>query len=753
MEVITTANQKGLLSKSELLQWINDTLSVNITKVEVLGTGSIYCQLLDLIYPGKVQVEKLIKCKNQDNLEFLQWFKKFFDAHNINGREYNAVERRQEQDADFGFIDRNQKKSVDKSNRNSRLTIPKSYNNTTLLSKNSSFSNLSILKDNEMINNVVGQQNQSKNSQQNQQSQGEKQLMMQFESLKGERDFYFSKLRDIDHYLEVCQVQDVESLKQNIRDILYLMPEKVCLVMDDGTLQINQKEDKQQQDFNMQQNKENINGFGPNAEQIGFVNNNNVNQNQNNNSKYLNQQQQQFQGKEDNLLISNSVSPIKEKQEKDENLMENEDFNDQNNENNQYQNSVFQQQQENQLQQQQQNQKQLQQQQQEQSKEQLELEQEENEGNNQQINQDQMAYLSQQNQMNQEQIEQDNLLAMDDDDLLAEKSLRSIASSKYSDRYNVSKIFGHKQKISQAQQENIGRMYGSLQNGQITPLQFQEQIQKELNLKTRPNLEKQLRNVDQQYKDILAGIDNQEEIHRYLLKPNTYDTEILGQTKDQITSLLKFQQARADQVTELNRNLKDLETANETQKAKLGARLLRALEYQTDNQHIGYYNSGYSPDKAKLDINLAHNSLGNYIPPSQSNEQEQDEWIKNKQQRTMNGSLAYNQMIRKGEFSENNKDNGDFLKWQSQKHEIEQYKPQLQNKRYEIALKNSLNNNLEVVEEEQASRRKANVALFRNEYDFLKSEENFRPQQRNLASHAQQTQKQLQGSGNIISWN
>lgn len=40
-----------------------------------------------------VPVEKLIKGKFQDNFEFLQWFKKFFDA-NYDGHEYNPLEAR-----------------------------------------------------------------------------------------------------------------------------------------------------------------------------------------------------------------------------------------------------------------------------------------------------------------------------------------------------------------------------------------------------------------------------------------------------------------------------------------------------------------------------------------------------------------------------------------------------------------------------------------------------------------------------------
>merc|ERR1719412_432196 len=40
-----------------------------------------------------VPVEKLIKGRFQDNFEFLQWFKKFFDA-NYDGVEYEAYEAR-----------------------------------------------------------------------------------------------------------------------------------------------------------------------------------------------------------------------------------------------------------------------------------------------------------------------------------------------------------------------------------------------------------------------------------------------------------------------------------------------------------------------------------------------------------------------------------------------------------------------------------------------------------------------------------
>ncbi|KAJ7668191.1 microtubule binding protein [Mycena rosella] len=114
-------------SRTELLQWLNDLLQINYTKVEQCGTGGAYCQVIDSIYldvpmarvkmaakheyeyvanykilqgvfkakkiDKPIPVEGLIKCKMQDNLEFLQWLRKFWDG-NYAGGEYDAVARR-----------------------------------------------------------------------------------------------------------------------------------------------------------------------------------------------------------------------------------------------------------------------------------------------------------------------------------------------------------------------------------------------------------------------------------------------------------------------------------------------------------------------------------------------------------------------------------------------------------------------------------------------------------------------------------
>lgn len=44
-----------------------------------------------------IPVDKLVKGKFQDNFEFVQWFKKFFDA-NYDGKEYDPVAARQGQE-------------------------------------------------------------------------------------------------------------------------------------------------------------------------------------------------------------------------------------------------------------------------------------------------------------------------------------------------------------------------------------------------------------------------------------------------------------------------------------------------------------------------------------------------------------------------------------------------------------------------------------------------------------------------------
>ncbi|KAK4529825.1 hypothetical protein CCYA_CCYA02G0682 [Cyanidiococcus yangmingshanensis] len=117
------------VSRGELLSWLNDFLKLSYTKVEQVADGSAHCQVFDALFPGKVplhkvnfgarheyefvqnykvlqavldkvgiekhiEVERLIKARAQDNLEFLQWVKAVFDRFYA-GQPYNAIERRE----------------------------------------------------------------------------------------------------------------------------------------------------------------------------------------------------------------------------------------------------------------------------------------------------------------------------------------------------------------------------------------------------------------------------------------------------------------------------------------------------------------------------------------------------------------------------------------------------------------------------------------------------------------------------------
>lgn len=75
--IITMLNKKKNKNSWDYILW-ND-----------LSLKTIYKSTFDQV----ISVDRLIKGRFQDNFEFLQWFKKFFDA-NYDGVEYDAFEAR-----------------------------------------------------------------------------------------------------------------------------------------------------------------------------------------------------------------------------------------------------------------------------------------------------------------------------------------------------------------------------------------------------------------------------------------------------------------------------------------------------------------------------------------------------------------------------------------------------------------------------------------------------------------------------------
>jgi RP/EB family microtubule-associated protein len=107
-----------------------------------LGSGAVYCQIIDIVHPGKialskvnwkakndyefinnlkvlqtafdkigikkhVEVEKLAKAKYQDNLEFIQWLKRYYSLNcGERGNNYQAEDKRSGTAVDFTFADK-----------------------------------------------------------------------------------------------------------------------------------------------------------------------------------------------------------------------------------------------------------------------------------------------------------------------------------------------------------------------------------------------------------------------------------------------------------------------------------------------------------------------------------------------------------------------------------------------------------------------------------------------------------------------
>ena len=66
------------LSRSELLSWVNDLTSLNLPKVENMGTGSAHCLIINSIY-GDVPVHK-INFKAIHEYEYVHNFKVLQEA-------------------------------------------------------------------------------------------------------------------------------------------------------------------------------------------------------------------------------------------------------------------------------------------------------------------------------------------------------------------------------------------------------------------------------------------------------------------------------------------------------------------------------------------------------------------------------------------------------------------------------------------------------------------------------------------------
>ncbi|KAI5616788.1 microtubule-associated protein, RP/EB family, member 3a isoform X1, partial [Silurus asotus] len=251
VNVYSTSVTNENLSRHDMLAWVNDSLQLSYTKIEQLCSGAAYCQFMDMLFPGciflkKVKfqakleheyihnfkvlqaafkrmsvdkiipVEKLVKGKFQDNFEFVQWFKKFFDA-NYDGKEYDPHQARQGQDIapplnpgeHFSHKPKRTGPGVFISGpQRTSPTVPKNMPTPQRVM------NTTVRKNPNLARNGGGDAEIMELNQQLME------LKLTVDGLEKERDFYFSKLRDIEL---ICQEHENEnnSVLTRIIDILY----------------------------------------------------------------------------------------------------------------------------------------------------------------------------------------------------------------------------------------------------------------------------------------------------------------------------------------------------------------------------------------------------------------------------------------------------------------------------------------------------------------------------------------------------
>ncbi|XP_008559476.1 microtubule-associated protein RP/EB family member 1 isoform X4 [Microplitis mediator] len=236
---VTTDN----LSRHDMLAWVNDCLQSSFTKIEELCTGAVYCQFMDMLFPGCVPlkrvkfrtnleheyiqnfkilqgafkkmnvdkivpIDRLIKGRFQDNFEFLQWFKKFFDANYSGNEAYDALAMRGGEPMGSGGS--NVPRGSGMMKRPSPRDPPPSKPITRTVNK--------IQPTRQPIKQTIS--TRGDNGKMDELTSQVSELKVTIDGLEKERDFYFGKLRDIELMCQETE-DDQPPIVQKILDVLY----------------------------------------------------------------------------------------------------------------------------------------------------------------------------------------------------------------------------------------------------------------------------------------------------------------------------------------------------------------------------------------------------------------------------------------------------------------------------------------------------------------------------------------------------
>lgn len=263
MSAIGIMDGAYFVGRNELLQWINSTLGLNLSKIEQTASGAVACQLMDALHPGcvalakvdfnakndyeyinnykilqaaftklgidkHIEVNKLIRARPLDNIEFMQWLKSYFDSHS-NGQNlnYDAAARRAAS------------KTGGVKGTSGKPRVPLSSANTTASVNGAApVRSASISKKNPgtrqfgqavaapaTVSSSSSSQDIGMAAQVQEAAEQVTELKLKVDNVERERDFYFDKLRDIEILCQMPLLQSIPVVKVFER-ILYAADEK-----------------------------------------------------------------------------------------------------------------------------------------------------------------------------------------------------------------------------------------------------------------------------------------------------------------------------------------------------------------------------------------------------------------------------------------------------------------------------------------------------------------------------------------------
>ncbi|KAK9815458.1 hypothetical protein WJX72_003972 [[Myrmecia] bisecta] len=267
------------VGRNEILQWLNQTLDLNLSKIEQTASGAIACQLLDALHPGAValnkvdfnakndyeyianykvlqagfsklqidkhiEVNKLVKARPLDNIEFMQWFKSYWDSHTGGGQpiDYDAVGRRAaSKTGDMKGASRpasSQPKRASSSGQPAAAkpgaTSARGAPASTLARQTSGAAQAAAKEAARAVHRTHSQGSEDGAAMQSSaaaQSQVTEltgqvtELKLKVDTVERERDFYFDKLRDIEILCQSPELQSIPIVKV-FEKILYAADEK-----------------------------------------------------------------------------------------------------------------------------------------------------------------------------------------------------------------------------------------------------------------------------------------------------------------------------------------------------------------------------------------------------------------------------------------------------------------------------------------------------------------------------------------------